>query len=291
MRVIAEGPFTALDLDKQCLVACRESRWTIYQNRSEIASGEIALACPKGIDAQPIVAASRQYCVACYPWSRHFDLIVNKTRERFRCVAHWSTICCLAIAGQFFASASVDGTVRVWTFWRRPKQGASLARHNDRVLFVRLSDLMKACYSISADGCLIVLSLVDGRNLGSVKLAGGEPCELLVTGRGFVCVCFRRPAVFSVVILDQNLVAVTEQHFDGVVSCSTSLELNGIEYIAVVLKSARLIILQMPYLTTVLLDVKLTAPVRSIAYAKGEQTLYMVTYEGRLLAMAAKRRE
>jgi hypothetical protein len=114
---------------------------------------------------------------------------------------------------------------------------------------------MKASYSLSADGYALGISL------------------------------------FSVVVLDQNLVQVCENHFDGSMNAWTCLELNGIEYLALTLKSARLVLLQMPLLRSVFLDVKLPSLCPSIVFVKSEQTVYLVTTEHRVLTVPARPRD
>jgi hypothetical protein len=200
---------------------------------------------------------------------------------------HTRPITCLDICGRTFVSASRDCTIRLWKLKKnegKVEQVALRAKHRGPIVFVRTSYRFKQVISVSRDGFLMCISALDGRYIRGLSLPVSNPTGLVVSDAGFVAVCFNGPDSHTIIVLDQNMLLVAQQTFDGCVKCWATMEFCGIEYLVVALKKGKLTLVQLPCMTQTVFDITLPFVPSFIAVMKNEAVCYLASHDGGIFA-------
>jgi hypothetical protein len=250
----------------------------VIKKGAEMMRGRFVLPAPADLAAsvRPIIAISRKFAVACYPWSSTFAVFVLRSgacSPSFLCKYHTRPVSCVAISGRWVISASHDCTLRLCKVNKSGEPGrhrAMLANHTQPIVCLKISEKLKEAFSVSRDGFLVSMSLFDGRYLGGVKLPLSDPSDMVVSEHGFVAVSFNGPDSHIVVVLGQNMEIIAKKTFDGCVACWATHQHNGIDVLVVALKNADIVMVGLPEMEQVTLGTKLPSVPEMIACMKSE---------------------
>jgi hypothetical protein len=281
-----ESRFVCLDLQNSNIVAVDDSlRFVMFDQNSDTLKGSLSLPAPRSLlNVRPIVAMSRKFAIACYPWSRAFDVFFVKNGQctPFRkCATHTRPITSLAICDRYFVSASQDCILALWELRDQSVQQIQyLTKHTQPIVFVRMSPRMKQAISISKDGFLLSMSLLDGRYLHGISL-NADPSELTVSDRGYIAVAFNGPDSHVIIVLDQNLNVITEKAFDGCVLCCATVDRRGLECLVIALNNGTIVAYQLPFLEKKTLEVAVDFTVSFMSFGKNG-LCYLAASDGKI---------
>jgi hypothetical protein len=272
------------------LVVDDKLRFTILQGKTEVVKGRCNFPVPSEIaNAKPIVAISRTFALACFPWNSTFSVFAihaGNCSPIFRCKFHTQPITSLALCGHSFVSGSRDCTLMLW----KVAQGDELSRHKSRLAkhskpieFIKINERLMEAISVSRDGFLVSMSLLDGRYLGGVKLPLSDPSDLEISRNNYIAVCFNGPDSHIVVVLDQNLEFLQTRTLDGCVHCWTTVQFNGLDYLLIAKKSLLLVILRLPFLTLVNWEAQLPFLPSVMICGKSQPICYMAYSNGMVI--------
>jgi hypothetical protein len=283
-----ESEIMAMATGEHGLIAVHDKlRFTIFQGKTEIAKGRFNFPVPSEIaNAKPIVAISRTFALACFPWNSTFSVLAVRAGNctpMFCCKFHTQPITCLGLCGHSFVSGSRDCTLMLW----KVAQGDELGRHKSHlakgskpIQFVKMNERLKEAISLSRDGFLVSMSLLDGRYLGGVKLPLSDPSNLEISPNNYIAVCFDGPDSHIIVVLDQNLAFLQTRTLDGCVHCWTTVEINGMDYLLIAKKSLSLVILKLPFLALANWEAQLPFLPSVMVCGKNQPVCYMAYPNG-----------
>jgi hypothetical protein len=266
-------PLLALTVEHGTLFAVDEHLSFCLGQGTEMIRGRLSFPQPPGIAAKPIIALSRRFAVASFPWSSAFSVFLPKSgscQSTASCVSHTCPITCLAICQRAIVSASQDCTLRLWKLEREPVQVRLLAKHAQPISFVRMSERFQQAISVSRDGFVLAMSLWNGRYLHGFRLPLSYPSDLAVSEMGFVAVCFNGPDSHVVIVLDQNLRFIARRGFDGCVQCWAAIEYGGSDHVVVALRGGGMKLVQLPLLGDVNCELEPPFSPALIACSRGE---------------------
>jgi hypothetical protein len=155
-----------------------------------------------------------------------------------------------------------------------------LAKHSQPICFIRTNSKMLTCFSISNDGFLLSVSLVDGRYLKGFGLGMSDPSELIVTKNAYVGVVFNGAGSALVKVFDWDLREVSSVTLEMCIDCWTFLEDSGIEWLLIVLRNKRVIMARIPDLLLLGLELELPFRLTCCAWSNGEALCYCRGEEG-----------
>jgi hypothetical protein len=263
-----------------------------FKSQAESMKGKLDLLTPKDlpIPITPIVAISKKFALVAFPWSSSFVVIPIKNGQcgaAVSCRFHTLPLTCLGISENWFVSASRDCSVRLWKIKANfaVKQVHFPTTRAQPVVLLEMSKRMKSATVVTRDGFVMAISLLNGRYLAGIELGMSNPSHLVVTQAGFALVCFNGPDSHVVFVLDQNLLLVTKNTFDGCVQCWTTLEFNGIDFIVLALDYQRILALRVPLLDAVMMEASAPFLPQFIAYLKPDGVCYLSGPRGEVYAM------
>jgi hypothetical protein len=282
-----EPPLLALVADHSSVLAIDERLRFAVIGGGLADRGRLVLPRPLAVRARPIVACSRKFAVAAFPWSSSFSVFIPRSAHAQPIAIgalHTRPITALAICQRAIVSASQDCTVRLWRIGEELTLMRMLAKHSQPITFVRTNERLRQAVSVSRDGFVMAIGLRDGRYLRGFKLALPDPSDVVFSESGFVAICFNDPDSHIVVVLDQNLKFVCKKGFDGCVQCWAAGEYGGIDHLIVGMRHGGIRLVRLP-----LLDEGRKAQGVSaafIAYARGE--CFVASAEGAVSAFTLR---
>jgi WD40 repeat protein len=274
-----ENPVLFLKADKDFVFAVDE-KLNFLKIRSEVESskGKLDLLMPTEIAIKPIVTMSEQFALIGFPWLSSFRIIPGKNVHE----KHALPITCLANCDHRCVSASRDCSLRLWKVRRNGKvdQVHFLAKHTQPVVLLEVNVEMNASISVTRDGFVMEMSLLDGRYVAGFELEASNPSHLLVTNHGFSLICFNGADSHVIFVLDQNLIFVTKNTLNGCVLCWTSMEKNGIEYALIALVSQIIVVVKLPFLEKPIMGIAVTFVPSFMTYARKQGVCYLADSKG-----------
>jgi hypothetical protein len=251
-----ESQLLALTHDRGALIAIDSGlRFAVCAN-GDIVKGRLQLSRPSELTGvSPIVAASRRTAAACFPWSGTlvaFGLRSGACASTFLADDHTLSITAIAIRDGLVVSGGRDGVIRLMKqkeSGSRTQRYVCLAKHEKQICHIKINNRLQEAVSVSRDGFLLTMSLINGRYLRGVKLPLGAPSDLTISENGIIGICYNGVDSHTIVVLDQNLVKVTKRVYDGRVLCWTTVIFNGCEWLVIGMKkgvSGVLAMLQLP---------------------------------------------
>ncbi|OHT01351.1 hypothetical protein TRFO_07587 [Tritrichomonas foetus] len=283
--------------DDYVIVTSQNLQFAMLKNSENIPTsktGKLTVIIPDELrDVPSLIATSKKFAILAIPWSTSFSIFLlnakNGNATNFKDISvNSQPISAIAASRHFFATASTDCTLRTWKFTNNKiKPIGFLAKHNRPVKFIEISEKLNAVYSLSSDGFISCMSLLDGRYLCGVDLGLSEPSLFAVSKSGYIIVAFNGPDSATLVVLDQNLEEITRPQFDSALQCWTPAEKGGKEHMIIILKAARMEIRELPYLSVrPEYSTKLTRLIQSIAFTKKPKPkLFIGNSLGNILAL------
>jgi hypothetical protein len=287
---LAGGPIVYLSIDGHFVNVITSSfTFAILQNNSEILRGRLDLIVPKNfpIPIHIAIAASHRFAAIGFPWSSHFALINLKNgpcAPSADCDLHTLPITAIGIAGTRLVSAGADCCLRLWEIIEgsTPCQVRFLAVHSQPMVLLQVSDRLKCAVAISTDGFLMAMSIIDAKYLGGLNLGMSNPSHLVISRTGYTAVCFNGPDSHHIIVLDQNLITVTQTTFDGCVRCWAAAEKCGLDHLFIALDSGRMAVLRLPFIEEVLCEVEMPFVPEQLVWARREGLFYAADAAGGL---------
>jgi hypothetical protein len=153
------------------------------------------------------------------------------------------------------------------------------------VVLLEMSKQMKSATVVTRNGFVMAVSLLNGRYRCGNKLGMSNPSHSLVIQAGFALVCFNGPDSHIIFVLDQNMILVMKNTFDGCIQCWTTLEFNGTDFVVFALDDQRILALRVPLLDEVVMDALAPFLPQFIAYLKADRVCYLASTRGEVYVL------
>ncbi|OHT00229.1 hypothetical protein TRFO_33100 [Tritrichomonas foetus] len=197
---------------------------------------------------------------------------------------HNTAITAIAMNDSFVATGSMDSTLRIWEA-KDMKQINVIAKHKTEITEIAINQKQRICVSISADGFLMVTSLVNGDYINGIKLTfSGEPKSISISDFGEIIVGMNGTLNESkLIVLDQNLRQVCEKSFETAIIKTDAIEwVDGMNYVAAAMRDSEIHILKLPFLEEVNKNIAVNYEVVTLEYMKEYKSLVVGDDEGKI---------
>ena len=191
---------------------------------------------------------STRFIALSVPWLNSVE-IFSKSDGRVESDVHATPITCLEMSEHFCVSGSSDGSVHVVDLHGPiPVTFPVFGKHSQPLSFVRVNENMGVCASISKDGFVRLVSLVDCQCIHGHALSISDPVGFCLSQSGFVVALFNSVDSFIVHVLDPNLNQAYQSEIDGHVESAHAIVVNGIEYLALIRRNNTILFCDIPTL-------------------------------------------
>ena len=191
---------------------------------------------------------STRYVAIRLPWINQVD-IFNKTHGAVFHDKHTRPVTCLEMSENFCVSGSMDGRVHVVHLRAAgPVYVPTFVKHNQPLSFVRINESIGACASISKDGLIRLISLVDCQCIHTHASSISDPVGFCVARSGIIVAVFNSVDSFIVKVLDSNLNPTYQIENDGLVESAHSMSISGLDYLILLLRDCSLRVYSLPTL-------------------------------------------
>ena len=286
------------------VIAVFENLQYAFIDQNERAKyGKLILTVPKELEkVNPIIAPTEKYMILAVPWSTSFSIYIRnkggntvKVQDIYPCSQPISSI---AATSKYFATASNDCTLRIWKYIDKTtnfnprndnmhaKLIGFLAKHVRPIKFIEISERLNAVYSLSSDGFISHVSLHDGTYVRGIDLGYSEPSHFVLSKNGYIVTVFNGPDSSNIIIIDQNLEEIKKFRFDNAIQCLTVLYKCGRDYIAIVTKTSKFEILDLPYLDKVECSINCLKDFERITYlSKPKPQIFIANKFGNIFSL------